>query len=161
MNITYHLKHLYGDKFSISATVKGFKRDIDVRCRTTLKQNTLTELRKRAYACLKTTMFRIRKEDPENVPHAETAGDKFIWDNDTSEMGNYFNNNCTGVMIKKTANVVTSEPEEPQLYEVYTDEYGIKQLIKHKDQLLTWEEACALLKEKLNEKGEEHVLVED
>lgn len=135
MEIKFHLRYLYGKRYQVTAQYENFTITSNVTCPTRTFQQLLT----RARANCSLQFSKARLSDRSDLP----KNNVYIWDGDTSDL--------PPEMIK-TINAPNQEPERENSGERNLEVKkvnGTWTIIKHTEKLLTWAEACQLLKERI------------
>lgn len=135
MEIKFHLRYLYGKRYQVTAQYENFTITSNVTCPTRTFQQLLT----RARANCSLQFSKARQASRVVLP----ARSVYKWDGDTSEI--------PPEMIK-TINAPKQEPETENTGERNLEVKkvnGTWTIIKHTEKLLTWAEACQLLKERI------------
>lgn len=134
MRIEYHLKHMYKNLFQVSASYGDFSFAANI----TEKTGSMYRVHVKARANC-STWFSLARKNGRDVP----TGNRYVWDGDTSDLQQETHEPAPAVPDVQTAQ------RNLKIKKVN----GVWTIVKHNAQLLTWEQACELLKEKVdNEK---------
>ena len=141
MQLQYHIKYLYGHLYAVSTSfeVNGVRKE--VLTRVTCKATTLPEIVKRTRGALGNAFFAARKRDAD-LPQ----NNRYEWDCDTSDLQPSFkkDNFCLAKPVPQQ-NDTGSKKRVLEVKKVN----GVWTIVKHDSELLTWSEACELLKQRI------------
>lgn len=135
MEIKFHLRYLYGNRYQVTAQYEDFAFASNMTC----PARTFKQLLTRARANCSIQFSKARLSDRNDLP----KNNVYIWDGDTSDL--------PPEMIKTIdapkQNPVAENTGERNLEVKKVN--GTWTIIKHTEKLLTWSEACELLKERI------------
>lgn len=141
MQLQYHIKYLYGHLYAVSTSfeVNGVRKE--VLTRVTCKSETLPEIVKRTRGALGNAFFAARKRDAD-LPQ----NNRYVWDCDISDLQPSLAKGNIG--LTKTVPQQTVPTDKKRVLEVKKVN-GVWTIVKHDSELLTWSEACELLKQRI------------
>lgn len=134
MRIEYHLKYMYGNRFQVSASYGDFSFVSNI----TEDKRRICRVHEKARANC-SAWFYLARKNGRDVP----TKNRYVWDGDSSDLR------------QETPQQAPTVPEaqSAQRNLEIKKVNGVWTIVKHNEQLLTWAQACALLKEKVdNEK---------
>ena len=135
MEIKFHLRFLYRNRYQVTAQYKDFSFASNLSCPARTFQQLLT----RARANCSLQFSKARLSDRSDLP----KNNVYIWDGDTSDL--------PPEMIK----TIDAPKQTPVAESTGERNLEVKKvngtwtIIKHTEKLLTWAEACELLKERI------------
>lgn len=135
MEIKFHLRYLYGKRYQVTAQYENFTITSNVTCPARTFQQLLT----RARANCSLQFSKARQASRVDLP----ARSVYKWDGDTSEIPPEIVKTID-LPIQATADECTTA-RNLEVKKVN----GTWTIIKHTEKLLTWAEACELLKERI------------
>lgn len=134
MRIEYHLKYMYGNRFQVSASYGDFSFVSNI----TEDKRRICRVHEKARANC-STWFNLARKNGRDVP----TKNRYVWDGDSSDLRQ------EAPQQAPTVPEAQSAQRNLEIKKVN----GVWTIVKHNEQLLTWAQACALLKEKVdNEK---------
>lgn len=141
MQLQYHIKYLYGHLYAVSASfeVNGVRKE--VLTRVTCNATTLPELVKRTRGALANAFFVARKRDAD-LPQ----NNRYEWDCDTSDLQPSLKKDS--FCLTKSVPQQNDTGSKRRVLEVKKVN-GVWTIVKHDSELLTWSEACELLKQRI------------
>lgn len=144
MRLEYHIEHLYAGKYCASTKVQT--ADGVKTIRTTFHTNDarIKNLMSRARVGLSGAFFIARKKDP-TLP----SQNRYDWDGDVSNLPKNASNAEPVLKVTPIAKISATPESRKRLLEVKKVN-NVWTIIKHETELLTWEEACNLLKERID-----------
>lgn len=135
MEIKFHLRYLYGNRYQVTSQYGDFAFASNVSC----PARTFQQLLSRARNNCAIQFSKARKTGRVNL----TANNVYAWDGDTSDLP---------PEMKKTIDAPKQAPVGENTGERNLEVKkvnGTWTIVKHTEKLLTWAEACELLKERI------------
>ena len=148
MKLNFSVKELYGGAFLVSCTSVYNGEHIELTstcsCDKMRLQTVISKCRNTIYS-----RFYAAFKKGIKVPHPSTV--KFEWDNDTTNLSGFFKrvHEKETFTHELTAEKTSVEKSEIPLLEV-AKKGTVWTVIKHKEPLMTWDEACKCLKQKVD-----------
>ena len=135
MEIKFHLRYLYGNRYQVTAQYEDFAFASNMTCPARTFKQLLTRARANCSIQFSSARLSGRTTLPKN--------NVYTWDGDTSEL--------PPEMIK----TINEPKQKPAAHSTCERNLEVKKvngtwtIIKHNEKLLTWSEACELLKERI------------
>lgn len=136
MQTTFHIKKLYGTSYCASASFvhNGVTKRIETKFK--IESSDVKKIVSRARTNISGTLYLMRKED-QTLPKKN----RYDWDGDVRDL-------CFEQPVTTHTNIQKEAEQQKRLLEVKKVN-NVWTIIKHESELLTWEDACALLKQRI------------
>lgn len=154
MKLEYTVKHIYGNKFTVlySIPLVGGK-NMEMAGNFTFTGFSLEKCLAQARAVISSRLYALRKAGMAIPP---TANIQTVWNENASEMPEHMQKQqrymasmfSAPAELRGVETPQEEQPTEPALYEIVQVK-GVWTLNKHERPLMTWEQACELLKQKV------------
>lgn len=156
MKLTFQIKHCYNNKFSVTYSVPTLGgKNLDMVSNFTFSGFALADLLKQAKSVIGCRLYNMRKQ---GVPVPPANNILTVWDANLSDLPDSYKTQHKHMStmfsapsaLRDASPVEEPEPEivEDALYEILQVK-GVWTIFKHEFPLLTWNKACELLKQKV------------
>lgn len=140
MELKYHIKYLYGELYAVSTKLELNGAHKEVVTRTQCKSTELPEIVKKARLSISNAFFYARRRD-ESFPN----NNRYVWDCDISDLQPRFRTGSTPSLKSTQTQKIDNQKRVLEVKKIN----GVWTIVKHDSELLTWSEACELLKQRI------------